>query len=65
MFLNNFCLSEEGARDIEEEIITPDDPPDYEPPPEYNELLNMKFINEFCAMKTDNQRYLFLITIIK
>ncbi|XP_074028468.1 CUB and LDLa domain isoform X4 [Leptinotarsa decemlineata] len=35
------AILEEGVRDIEEEIIVPDEPPDYEPPPDYNELLKL------------------------
>lgn len=32
-------VTEEGVGgDIEEEIIIPDEPPDYEPPPEYSDV---------------------------
>ncbi|KAG5892626.1 hypothetical protein JTB14_019715 [Gonioctena quinquepunctata] len=52
------AILEEGVRDVEEEIIVPDEPPDYEPPPEYNELLKMNEakhleeleINRRCSM---------------
>ncbi|XP_044272200.1 uncharacterized protein LOC123016062 isoform X2 [Tribolium madens] len=33
------AILEEGVVEIEEEIIIPDDPPDYEPPPDYDEVI--------------------------
>lgn len=59
---SKFSLLEEGARDVEEEIFTPDDPPDYEPPPEYNDVLKMKYVNENCSRKPNNRRYFLLFT---
>lgn len=40
-----YFVSEEGVRDMDEEIIIPDEPPVYEPPPEYNETLKLKYLD--------------------
>ncbi|CAG9831123.1 unnamed protein product [Diabrotica balteata] len=50
------CFQEEGVGEVEEEIIVPDEPPDYEPPPEYNELLKMKFFKNFGEIKMHQKR---------
>lgn len=36
------AILEESVGDVEETIIIPDDPPDYEPPPEYGEVVKME-----------------------
>ncbi|CAG9865067.1 unnamed protein product [Phyllotreta striolata] len=50
------AILEESVGDIEEEIIVPDEPPDYEPPPEYNELLNLKHLKSVGEVKIDLNR---------
>ncbi|XP_072381860.1 uncharacterized protein Culd [Diabrotica undecimpunctata] len=50
------AILEEGVGEVEEEIIVPDEPPDYEPPPEYNELLKMKFFKNFGEIKMHQKR---------
>jgi hypothetical protein len=35
------AIIEEGVGDVEEEIIIPDDPPDYEAPPDYSDVVKM------------------------
>lgn len=47
IFLEFWFLSEESVVDIEEEIMVPDEPPDYEPPPEYSDLVKMKYLEAY------------------
>lgn len=48
-------VSEEGVRDMDEEIIIPDEPPVYEPPPEYNDTLKSK-LTEARKTKLNSRR---------
>ncbi|VEN52584.1 unnamed protein product, partial [Callosobruchus maculatus] len=45
------AILEESVGDVEEEIIVPDDPPDYEPPPDYNELVKIKYYKNLAEVK--------------
>lgn len=49
-------VSEEGVRDMDEEIIIPDEPPVYEPPPEYNAILKSK-LTEAGKTKLNSRRW--------
>nr|XP_023018488.1 uncharacterized protein LOC111507426 isoform X1 [Leptinotarsa decemlineata] len=52
------AILEEGVRDIEEEIIVPDEPPDYEPPPDYNELLKLNQLKCHKNLELSHKRCL-------
>ncbi|XP_008198359.3 uncharacterized protein Culd [Tribolium castaneum] len=42
------AILEEGVVEIEEEIIIPDDPPDYEAPPDYDQVVKC-FVSKRCS----------------
>ncbi|XP_060528515.1 uncharacterized protein LOC132703346 [Cylas formicarius] len=48
------AILEEGVVEFEEEIITPDDPPDYEPPPEYTDVL--KYLKKVSSAHWQNKK---------
>ncbi|VEN50263.1 unnamed protein product, partial [Callosobruchus maculatus] len=50
------AILEESVGDVEEEIIVPDDPPDYEPPPDYNELVKIKYYKNLAEVKLQEKR---------
>nr|CAI5831952.1 unnamed protein product [Callosobruchus analis] len=52
------AILEESVGDVEEEIIVPDDPPDYEPPPDYNELVKIKYYKNLAEVKLQQKRAL-------
>lgn len=41
---------------MEEEIILPDEPPVYEPPPEYSEILKAKHMKESRKSEPNSRR---------
>ncbi|XP_056637208.1 uncharacterized protein LOC130445542 [Diorhabda sublineata] len=50
------AILEEGVGEVEEEIIVPDEPPDYEPPPEYNDLVKLKSFKNFKSLRNLQKR---------
>ncbi|XP_050310422.1 uncharacterized protein LOC126746290 isoform X2 [Anthonomus grandis grandis] len=49
------AILEEGVSDMEEEIIIPDEPPDYEPPPEYSDVLRCLKRMTYCGKRSNKQ----------
>ncbi|KAL3269859.1 hypothetical protein HHI36_008916 [Cryptolaemus montrouzieri] len=48
------AILEEGVGDVEEEIIMPDDPPDYEAPPNYEEVIRREKKLQMVCTITEN-----------
>ncbi|XP_018561907.1 uncharacterized protein LOC108904022 [Anoplophora glabripennis] len=49
------AILEEGVGDVEEEIIVPDDPPDYEAPPDYEDVLKLKYVKTIGIVRIHNR----------
>lgn len=51
------AILEEGAGEIEEEIIIPDDPPDYEAPPNYDDAIKKLERCSKCRIKNPSKSF--------
>ncbi|KAJ8938488.1 hypothetical protein NQ318_020804 [Aromia moschata] len=51
------AILEEGTREVEEEIITSDNPPDYEAPPNYDDIVKLQQSKTIDATKPNNRQW--------
>ncbi|KAJ8984814.1 hypothetical protein NQ317_013012 [Molorchus minor] len=49
------AILEEGVSSIEEEVVVSDNPPDYEAPPDYEEIINLKYVKNVCTLKLNHK----------
>lgn len=54
-YFSSIDIPEEGAIEMEEEISISDDPPDYEPPPEYSDVIH--YIRKVTSGGLHKQKY--------